>query len=209
MWDAENCRRFALAVPAPHIPSFDTKVNSLSIKRNGADAVTKRMLWVTALCCAISAVASGLDWEDYTLGALRFLLDRSDLIVVATIMNEPTRHTTEPGPFQYNCKIAIKRVMKGDNSLEGKQIEVGFVRGERSAEDRHPLITKNAGCMLFLKRELGEGFVKWISADLWLGVQPVNSVMADALAELAEQEDKKPVERVGGANSGSAGAPPE
>lgn len=157
--------------------------------------MTRPMLYLTVLCSLFTASASELNWEDYILGGLRFLVDRSDLVVVAQIVDEPIRHNTVIGPFQYNCKISIKRVMKGDKQWKGKEIEVGLLRIEKSAKDRHPLITKDARCMLFLKHELGEGFVKWISADPWLGVQYPSSVMADALAQLAEQEGEQTVEQ--------------
>jgi len=53
------------------------------------------------------------------------------------------------------CEFAVAEVAKGDSKLKEKTIHVNILRFETDKKDHHPLIKKDAECILFLKKQIG------------------------------------------------------
>ena len=64
--------------------------------------------------------------------------------------------------------------------MKGKGIRVNIKRFERVGKDKHPLIKKDAECILFLKNAK-PNFPDWETADYWFGLQHPSPSMARSL----------------------------
>ncbi len=176
---------------------------------------TKRMvtsLWVIAgLACATFSTALAADEIDI----LKYLYDKSDLIVAGKIIDEPGEILSRPGVrlsiLRGACDFQVEDVLKGDGKLKGQNIRVGFRRvGLGDEEEKHKLYRKDAECILFLKyeapgellpweieelkrlgieeREVPKMLIRWRSVDWWFGVQPRNSAMERTLKSLSKKK---------------------
>jgi hypothetical protein len=131
------------------------------------------------------AIASALCRADDGDDTLRLYLSKSDLVALGAIASEPGCKFDEAGVPNYLCDFKVAEVCKGDRKLEGTTIRVAVVRFEASDQDRHPLIKKDAKCILFLKgRPVGD-VLHWETADFWFGVQHPSPLMARSLKRLA------------------------
>ena len=119
---------------------------------------------------------------------LNFYLSKSELVVLGNIISEPVGTISESGVLNYNCKFKVADVVKGDNSLKGKIIEVCILRFEIHKKDHHPLITKDAECILFLKKAPQNTVPSWISSDYWFSVQYPSPWMVKSLKRLAKEK---------------------
>ena len=137
----------------------------------------------------LQAIAKADDSDD----TLKFYLSKSDLVVLGNIISIPVAFMSESGVPNYNCKFKVVDVIKGDNSLKGKIIDVSVLRFEIHKKDHHPLITKDAECILFLKK-VPQGTVPlWRTSDYWFSVQYPSPWMVRSLKRLAKEksaEDK-------------------
>ncbi len=119
---------------------------------------------------------------------LRVLLSRADLVVLGTIASEPMRVSFEAGVVHYPCDFQVAEVCKGDAALEGMTLQVNIKRLEMYEKDHHPLIKKDAECILFLKKESKGTKPPWVTSDFWFGIQHPSPWMAKSLKKLASQE---------------------
>ena len=130
------------------------------------------LLFAVSLLVPIVALA---DTDDSTL---TFYLGKSDLVVLGTIKSEPSGISNEQGVVNYVCDFEVTDVLKGDMELKSKTIQVNIVRFEQNQKDHDPLITKDAECILFLKRQKQGRIPNWATADFWFGIQRPNPWMA-------------------------------
>jgi hypothetical protein len=117
---------------------------------------------------------------------LAYFLSKSELVVIGTLKDEPVGVFTENGVPNYVCDFAVSDVLKGDNALRGKTIRVNIVRFEDDEKDRHPLIKKDAECIVFLKKQSEGTIPRWATADFWFGLQYPSPWMAKSLKRLAK-----------------------
>ncbi len=118
---------------------------------------------------------------------LKSLLSKSDLVVIGKITSEPIGIISEFGVLNYSCVFHVQEVLKGDGKLKDQVIKVNIARLEMDAKDKHPLITKDGECILFLKNA-APGFPSWVTADFWFGVQHPSPRMARSLQRLAAEQ---------------------
>ena len=130
----------------------------------------------------ISGIAVRADGGDDTL---RFFLSKSDLIVSGKITTEPFGITFETGVVNYICEFKVDQVVKGDQKLAGQVIKVNIIRFEQDEQDKHPLVKKDAACILFLKSTAPDR-PTWATADFWFGVQHPSPWMIRSLQRLAK-----------------------
>ena len=126
----------------------------------------------------------GADDSDDTL---KFYLSKSDLVVLGRILNDPLAISGRDGVPNYICEFKVSDVLKGDEKLKGETIRVNIVRRELNKKDKHPLIKKDAECILFLKKA-DNAMPSWETADFWFGIQYPSPVMAKSLKRLAAPE---------------------
>ena len=146
----------------------------------------RQLISVFAICAILAPTIALTDSSDDTL---KFYLSKSDLVILGTILNQPGAVIDEVGVPNYYCDFKVTDVLKGDATLKGKTIRVNIVRFEGDKKDHHPLIKKDAECILFLKKE-ENNFPFWETADFWFGVQYPSPWMARSLKRLAEEEKK-------------------
>ena len=94
----------------------------------------------------------------------------------------------EAGVPNYICVFDFSDVGKGDAKLKGKTIRVNIKRFEMDKKDHHPLIAKDAECILFLKMEGAGASPHWVTADFWFGIQHPSPWMVKSLKRLGGQE---------------------
>lgn len=117
---------------------------------------------------------------------LNFFLSKSDLVVAGTIVSQIMGVQVEMGVVNYPCDVKISEVIAGDAfALKDETIRANIIRFEQNVDDRHPLIRKDARCILFLKKSTGNN-PPWKTADMWFGIQPANSHMIKSLAALSK-----------------------
>jgi hypothetical protein len=143
-----------------------------------------KLVTVTLIACSLLPLTAGADDADDTL---RFYLSKSDVVVLGTIKGEPESIVDEAGVPNYLCQFAVTDVAKGDAELTGKTIAINIVRFELNEKDRHPLIKKDAECILFLKKQRLGNVPQLTSADYWFGVQPPSPLMFKSLSRLAKE----------------------
>jgi hypothetical protein len=131
------------------------------------------------LLCLLAGTAIADDGGD----TLRGWLAKAELVVAGTITNEPVAIQFDSGFARYPCDVKVDDVLKGDATVAGKTISVNIVRFELDAKDKHPLVKKDAECILFLKNVNPDKPV-WQTADMWFGFQPASPWLARALKRL-------------------------
>ena len=131
----------------------------------------------------LQTIAKADDSDD----TLKFYLSKSDLVVLGNIISTLGAITSESGVLNYNCKFKVADVIKGDNSLKGKIIEVCILRFEIHKKDHHPLIKKDAVCILFLKKASQGTVPAWITSDYWFSVQYPSPWMVRSLKRLVSR----------------------
>jgi len=144
------------------------------------------MKYIFLFACAtfLAPAATRADSSDDTL---KFYLKKSDLVVLGTIKSDLIGVSEEVGVLNYVCEFKVAEVLKGDPELKSKTIHVNIMRFELDPKDKHPLIRKDADCILFLKQE-GEGTIpNWITTDFWFGIQQPSPSMAKSLKRLAAE----------------------
>ena len=144
-----------------------------------------KILAIFILACAL--LAPTLSFADASDDTLKFYLSKSDLVVQGTILNEPAGLFDEAGVPNYYCEFSVSDVLKGDSELKGKTIKVNIIRFEMDKKDHHPLIKKNAECILFLKKTKGN-VPSLETADFWFGVHHPSPWMARSLKRLAKEK---------------------
>ena len=107
---------------------------------------------IVAVLTVVLTLISGVCLADEGDDTLRAYLAKSDLVVLGTITSEPAGIIDEIGVVNYSCQFKVSEVCKGDTKLKGKTIKVNIMRFEMDKMDHHPLIKKNAECILFLKK---------------------------------------------------------
>lgn len=129
-------------------------------------------------------------------GTLKGWLDRSDVVVDATIRSMPGAFINEIGVANYAVELEVHATLKGkelpppppdavpkDQPARPRAL---IVRFELVEEDRLPYLKEGARVVLFLK-ELPKGnFPAHQTADFWFGVQPHGPWLVRRLAELAK-----------------------
>lgn len=137
-----------------------------------------------AVLFAVLSLSCGFCLADDSDATLRRWLSVSDFVVAGTIVTEPIGILTEAGVPNYNCRFTVSDVCKGDASLKGRSIKVSIMRFEMDERDQHPLIKKDAVCILFLKKD-GEGNAsEWTTSDFWFGIQHPSPWMVKSLRRL-------------------------
>lgn len=133
-------------------------------------------------------LATGVCHADDSDDTLRLYLSKSDLAVLGTIVSEPVGHLFEAGVPNYICEFRVSDVCQGDSKLEGKTIRVNIKRFEMDKKDHHPLIEKDAECILFLKKEGTGTTPQWVTTDFWFGIQHPMPWMARSIKRLAKEK---------------------
>ena len=126
------------------------------------------------------------DEDDDTL---KFYLSKSPLVVVGKIVDHPFGTRYEAGVLNHICKVSVTEVLHGDANLKDKNLTVRIVRYELGSADRHPLIRKDAECILFLKPTTN--MPSWETADVWFGIQHPSPMMANALAQHSPRKNRR------------------
>ena len=139
---------------------------------------------LTLACLGFLSVSVLGDSSDDTL---TFYLSKSDIVIQGTILNEPAAMIREDGVPNFHCEVKVSDVLKGDPKLNGTNVNVNIVRFEKDKEDHHPLIKKDAECILFLK-QARDSSVGLETADVWFGVQHPFPWLARSLKRLAKQK---------------------
>jgi hypothetical protein len=147
-----------------------------------------KTLAIVALSFVLAQSVCHADNSDDTL---RFYLSKTDLVVLGTIMSEPMGIFHEDGVPNYICQFKVSDVCTGDAKLKGKTIKVNIKRFEMNKKDHHPLIKKDAECILFLKQESDTTIPQWATTDFWFGVQHPFPWLVKSLKRLAKQENDK------------------
>ncbi len=133
-------------------------------------------------------LATGLCRADDSDDTLRLYLSKTDLVVLGTIVSEPIGEYDESGVPNYICEFKVSDVCKGDAELKGKTIRVNIKRFEMDKKDHHPLIKKDAECILFLKKEGSGTIPQWVTTDFWFGIQHPIPWMVKSLKRLAKEK---------------------
>lgn len=121
---------------------------------------------------------------------LRFLLSKSELVVAGEITNNTLTVSDELVVASRSHKIKVSSLLKGETA--GDELKTHLIRFEARRGDELPCLKKGGKVILFLRKaRQGEPQV-WITADMWFGVQPYNSVMEQSLKRLAEEKPPKP-----------------
>ena len=142
------------------------------------------LLLLITSCCSVAPAADGDD-------TLRLLLSKSPLIVVGKIEEHSLGARYEAGVANHLCTVSVTEVLHGDPNLKDKDLKVNIVRMEYDAKDRHPLIRKEAECLLFLTWTKNTPSCE--TSDAWFGIQHASPAMTKALAQLsAELKAKAP-----------------
>ncbi len=148
-----------------------------------------------AIILAVFTLASGVCCADEKSDdTLRFYLSKSDLVVLGTIVSEIGGVVSEEGVPDNHCRFKVADVCKGDAKLKGKTIQVNIRRIHIDVKDFHPLIKKDAECILFLNKYPEGNIPSWVTADFWFGIQHPLPSMVMSLKGLAK-EKKHPVEQ--------------
>ncbi|HJT31303.1 MAG TPA: hypothetical protein VJ783_04585 [Pirellulales bacterium] len=149
-----------------------------------------------AIVAAVTAIASSA-FADEGDDTLRGYLAKSDLVLAGRIQSEPFGFSTEIGVANYHFDFKISNVLKGDVAA-GQTLPVRIVRFELERGDELPWMSKGEKAILFLRKAPDGDHPRWVSADVWFGIQPPNSQMEKSLKQLAAAAEK---ERAGNAAS--------
>lgn len=141
------------------------------------------MLWISLagalFSCRGGVVVSSTDDGTETL---KYFVSKSDLVVVATIADEPLwidYSAPISGFYPRTCyfKAAIDKVLAGDASHPA-EIAVQAVRIQNTSERPFADLVKGRRFVFFLKRN-GDA---WHTADPWFGVWPYTPGLEAALS---------------------------
>jgi len=146
----------------------------------------KRIALLVLVCSVLTPFLAVADSGDDTL---RLYLSKSDLVILGTIVSEPMGITDESGVPNYICEFKVSDVCKGNAELKDNTIKVNIKRFEMKDEDHHPLIKKDAECILFLKQEPKGNTPTWTTSDFWFGIQHPIPWMLNSLKRLTKQKD--------------------
>jgi hypothetical protein len=139
-----------------------------------------RLLTLAVLITSSSLIsAAQADASDDTL---RYFLNKSDLVVSATLTKQVDGFSFESGVEHYRCKFTVDQVVKG-NAKPKQAIDVSVVRFELLPEDKLAGLKKGAKFILFLKGDAKKG---WRTADFWFGIQPHYPQMVRGLTQVAK-----------------------
>lgn len=116
---------------------------------------------------------------------LRFYLSKSELVVSAEFLVEPSGHYDEMGVINYVLEVKVLEVLKGKLPAKANRLRLSIVRFEMKDEDKHPSMKKGSRCILFLKSARKGSIPAWTNADMWFAVQPHSPWMARSLKRLA------------------------
>ena len=144
-----------------------------------------------ALLIAAGLVIPVVGQADDSDDTLKYFLAKSDLVDHGTIKTEPLGLTREAGVPNDICDFEVWDVLKGDEKLKSKTIHVTIKRFEMAPEDHHPLIKKDAECILFLKQQKQGTNPNWATADFWFGIQRASPWMVKSLNRLADQSSRQ------------------
>jgi hypothetical protein len=125
------------------------------------------------------------DEDDDTLS---FYLSKSDVAVVGMIVSKPQVTIDERGVANFYCDFNVADVCHGDAKYQGKVVRVNIHRFYGDGDKRHPLIAKDAECLLFLKLESDGDTPEFVTADFWFGLQHPNSAMARSLKRIVKEQ---------------------
>ena len=132
-------------------------------------------------------LVASISWADTSDDTLKLYLSKSDLVVRGTITSEPAGIIDSDGALNYVCVFKVSDVLKGNPDLKDKTVKVSIMRFELDEKDHHPLITKGAESILFLK-QAKDSAPKWETADYWFGMQHPFPFLAKSLKRLAKEE---------------------
>ncbi|HEX5445545.1 MAG TPA: hypothetical protein VFW87_17090 [Pirellulales bacterium] len=79
----------------------------------------------------------------------------------------------------------------------GQRLPVRVVRFESARGDELPWMSKGAKAILFLRKARDGDQPRWVSADVWFGIQPANSQMEESLKRIAAEAEKQRAENAG------------
>ncbi|HEX5445546.1 MAG TPA: hypothetical protein VFW87_17095 [Pirellulales bacterium] len=145
-----------------------------------------------ALAITLGAVAGGNEGDD----TLRGYLAKSDLVLVGHIQSEPFGLSSELDVVRYHFDFKVSSVLKGDVTTD-QTFPVRIVRFESVRDDELPWMSKGAKAILFLRKAPDGSHPRWVSADVWFGIQPANSQMERSLKQLAAAAKKQRAENAG------------
>lgn len=115
-------------------------------------------------------------------GTLQHYIRNSELILSGKIVSEVIGEQEEVGVRVYQLKIEIAEVLHG--TAPGKAAFSFYInRFELRPGDDLPYMKRNTKCIFLLKKA-----PYWREADMWFGVQPYNSHMANRIKELSKQK---------------------
>lgn len=152
------------------------------------------LLTLSLIACAwlVARHASADDGDD----TLKRWLDRSDVVVDATLHGFGLCFNTELGVANYPVWLEIHATLKG-KALPPPPAEAvpkdqparpraTIVRFELAKEDRLPWLEDGARVVLFLKQLPTGNFPVHQTADFWFGVQPYGPWLVRRLGELTK-----------------------
>ena len=144
---------------------------------------------VLGMLIAIFALLSCACHADESDATLLYYLSKSDLVVLGSIVTVPSGSSFHVSIQESSCDFEISDVLKGDPQFKGSTIKVNIKRYLMDKKDLHPLIEKDAECILFLKKASGRTIPQWVTADFWFGIQHPFPWLAKSLKRLAEEQD--------------------
>lgn len=116
---------------------------------------------IIMIACSIALTSAADDGDD----TLRFYLSKSGTVVLGSIKSESESIIDEAGVPNYICQFAVTDVAKGDAQLKDRTIAINIIRFELSKKDRHPLIKKDAECIVFLRKQRPGNIPQFATAD--------------------------------------------
>ena len=150
----------------------------------------KTLALVALVCLVLLPLRAFADSSDDTL---QFYLSKSDVVLQGTIVNHPAGVIDEVGVPNFYCEFKVSDVLKGDAKLKATTVRVNIVRFEMKKKDHHPLIKKDAECILFLKRSKNN-VPRLQTADFWFGVQHPLPWLAKSLKRLVKAKESRTTE---------------
>jgi hypothetical protein len=121
-------------------------------------------------------------------------LSKSDVVVLGEFTSEPIGLSKEAGVISYVADFRIAQLIKGGALGErrvGGTIKVNIVRFESEPEDRSPELNKGGKCVLFLRCNDPRPGPRYVTSDMWFGIQRPSPWMVRALSRLAKEASKE------------------
>ena len=145
----------------------------------------KMLTSAVALALLLPSVVIADDSDD----TLKFYLEKSDLVVLGTIIELwgiPMHGKGVVQPWTYEFRVTD--VLKGDNDLKGKAIKFDIPRFMKDEKDVDPLLKKGSECIVFLK---DSGDSSWETADIWFGVHYPSPTMVESIKRLVRDDQNE------------------